>query len=77
MDRLLVLLSSIALAACGSAEAEPAPDPKKLEMFLASLEEEPAPAVEDKVRDADRLLGTVQKIDPERIDPDIARSLLR
>ena len=77
MDRLWLLLSCALLAGCGAAEAEPAPDPEQLEIFLARLEAEPAAGVSDKVREADRLMGTVQKIDPERIDPDIARTLLR
>jgi hypothetical protein len=67
------------LAACGTGEAAPEPDPAHVERLLARLEPEPAaaPALpEEKLAKADRLVGALEKVEPKRIDPSVAETLL-
>jgi PBP1b-binding outer membrane lipoprotein LpoB len=76
--RLLSVLP-LALIAAGCAE-EPAPsaDPAQIERLVASLEADPAlpPGIEKKLQKADRIAGTVARIAPEKIDPDVAVALI-
>lgn len=79
--KLLALLPALplALAAAGCAEEEtPRADPVKIERVLASLEAEQAPpsGLREKLQKADRVAGTVARIAPEKIDPDIAVALI-
>ena len=80
MVRLRALsVVTLALLAAGCADpAPPTADPAQIERLVASLEAEPAlpPGIEKKVQKADRVAGTVARIQPEKIDPDIAVALL-
>jgi hypothetical protein len=60
------------LLAIGCAEKpEPEPDPAKLDALVASLE-----AAEQEAGKADRLIASVEKIPPERIDPKLALAVV-
>lgn len=68
------------LSACGRAEAEPQPDPRHVEQVVRSLEAEaPAPAtkVREKLAKADRIVGAVERTDPERLAGAAERLLAR
>ncbi len=68
-------VSSLVLApllCIGCAEKrEPRPDPAKLEALVASIE-----AAEQEAGKADRLIASVEKIPPERIDPKLALAVV-
>ena len=75
--------SAFALLAAGCADApEPAPrpDPAELERLLAALEEESGtagkPALPDQVADVDRISGTVARVAPERLDPNLVATFI-
>ena len=73
----LAILSAAALGACASEPAEPAPDPAKLELFYASLEAETeAEPLIEKLERPDRVSGTLAKVEPTRLDPDVVEDLL-
>ena len=63
---LLVLLACCASIGCSKAP-EPEPDVAKLEEFLASAE-----AAGKEGGKAERLLTSVGKVAPERVDPNLA-----
>lgn len=75
---------SLPLLAAACSEAPPAAaDPERVEQALAAAGAEAAaaePPAADKARDklekADRLVGTLDKVQPDRVDPDVAASLL-
>ena len=76
----LVLLPLLA-AACASKEPALAPDPAQVERLVASLNsqvEAPVEAVlpEEKLAQADRLVGVIEKVEPKRIDPALAQNIL-
>lgn len=81
MRRLFPALALLPLlAACGRGEAAPEPDPAHVERLLAQLEPAPAaeasPLPEEKLAKADRLVGALEKVEPKRIDPAVAETLL-
>ena len=74
-----LLLAALALPAAGCGEADPPrADPATVERLVASMEAEPElpPALEKKVQKADRVAGSVLKVAPEKIDPDVAAALI-
>ena len=66
------------LAACAEEAPPPRVDPAKLELLVARLEaqNELPPAVAEKVQKADRISGSVLKVVPEKIDPNVAMALI-
>lgn len=77
--------SAILTAAC--AEREPQADPAAVDRLVASFETPPAVAedggnkaastsIEKKVEKADRLADTLVKVEPDRVDPDLAAELI-
>ena len=64
------LLLPLACVACAKRE-EPKPDPVKLQAFLATIE-----APEAAPGKTERLIASVEKIPPERINPRIAVAAL-
>jgi hypothetical protein len=78
----LALAALAALVAGVSDPAPPAPDPAKVERALASLDEQEAaepegPAkFEEKLQKADRIAGTLSRVQPEKIDPNVAVALV-
>jgi outer membrane lipoprotein-sorting protein len=78
----LTLALPLALLAGGCAEtSEPAiaADPAKVEMYLASLESVPAPeanSIEEKIVEADKVAGTLAKVQPEKIDPNLVATII-
>ena len=79
---LLVLVPLLATACAAEPEPQPKPDPAHVERLLASLQppppaaaDLPAPA-EEKLAKVDRLVGTLEKVEPKRIDPGLAENLL-
>lgn len=82
MNKILPsLLAAAALAGC-SAQAAPAPqpDPAKVRDLVASFDKKPvrptSPASSETVRQVDRMVPTLAKVEPARIDPKIAMNLL-
>jgi hypothetical protein len=59
-------------AACAKAP-EPRADPAKVELLMARLDAAPSlPApIGEKVEKADRIAGTVSRLEPKRIDPEV------
>ena len=79
MTRLLFALPLLALpSACADPTPPPAADPVKVERLVASLEKGPAmpPAIEKKLRSADRISGALTKVEPTKIDPNVAVALI-
>ena len=82
--QFLLLTLVLACSACTREEAAPEPDPAALDRLLASLEAEASAAessgvpVEEgeKPAELDRLEGTIQKLDVDRVDPTIAGALI-
>lgn len=69
----------LALLAAGCADpAPPSADPAQVERLMASLEAESElpPGIEKKLQKADRVAGTVSRMAPEKIDPDVAVALI-
>lgn len=82
MKILVALLPALPLAACAEASAAPEPDPAEVERVLARVERQGAapPEIEeaqDKVRKADRLVGTLERTDPDRFTRVAERLLAR
>jgi hypothetical protein len=75
----LPLLASLCLACADGGAAEPQPSPAELEQLLASLEASPPEQEtidpEDRAK-AERLLPTIEKMQPEKINPGVAGALL-
>jgi hypothetical protein len=75
----LPLLASLCLACAGGGTVQPEPSPAELAQLLASLEapppEQQAIDPEDRAR-AERLLPTIEKMQPEKINPGVAGVLL-
>jgi hypothetical protein len=77
-------LAAPALLAAGCADApEPArsPDAAKLDRLVATLESEAAAArtpgeVPEQLAQADRVAGTVTRLSPERIDPNLVATFV-
>lgn len=80
MKSLLPILALPFFAACAE-EPQPQPDPVALEQLVAQMEAEPvaagvaAPKGEEK-DDVDRIANSLQKMDVERVDPDLAEALI-
>ena len=78
----LTLALPLALLAGGCAdtsEPEAAPDPAKVQMYLASVETAPAPeanSIGDKIAEADKVAGTLAKVQPEKIDPNLVATII-
>ena len=81
--RAPLAFSALALLAAGCGRApEPAraPDPADVARLVASLEKEARAAdaarLPDQVLEADRLSGTVARLSPERIDPNLVATVI-
>jgi len=75
----LPLALLLATGACGKAP-EPTADPNQLAIVLAQLEARDSPRelrFQRKIAGADRVSGTLSRVEPERLDPNIAVVLLR
>lgn len=68
-------------------EAGPAPDPAAVERLVETLAAEAAAAnqaaaaagegpLQDKLAEADRVTGAIDRVAPEKIDPDLAAALI-
>ncbi len=66
----LLLLLPLAVAACAE-KPKPQPDPEKLRAFVASMENSGKEAGK-----TERLIASVEKIPPERIDPKLALAVV-
>ena len=79
----MLLLSALAFSACAEKQ-DPKPDPEQVRRLLANLETHPAAATvaalpapaRDKVGRADRMMGSLEKVQPEKIDPAVAAALI-
>jgi hypothetical protein len=91
MIRLLpTLLVPLGISLAGCSEPEPAADPAAVDRLVASFEtpagaasggeeggNETVPgSIEKKVEKADRLADTLVKVEPDRVDPDLAATLI-
>jgi hypothetical protein len=88
MNRRLLFLAFIPTAALTPACSERVPqaDPAAVDRLVASFETAPPAApggdnrlsesVEEKIEKADRLTGTLVKVEPDRVDPDLAAELI-
>jgi hypothetical protein len=76
--RALLLLPIASIVAACADEAPPRADPAEVERLVARLEAQPElpPAIAEKVRKADRVSGSVLKVAPEKIDPNVAVALI-
>jgi hypothetical protein len=73
MINRLPLLIFLPLACIGcTEEPRPQPDPAKLEALVATLEAAGA----EEAGKAERLINSVEKIPPERIDPKVALAVV-
>lgn len=77
---LTLALPLTLLAGCADT-SEPAatPDPAKVEVYLASLDTPPAPeanSIEEKIAEADKVAGTLAKVQPEKIDPNLVATII-
>lgn len=72
------LLAPLCLACAGGGTAEPQPSAADLERLLASLEAPPErEAIDaDGRAKAERLLPTIEKMQPEKINPAVAGAFL-
>lgn len=77
------------LGACAAEAPPPAPDPAQVEQLLTILESQavaaaPAPAAippvpeaaQEKLGKADRLVGSLEKMPSDRLDPSLAEALI-
>jgi hypothetical protein len=80
MPRLAPAIVIACLAAACSGREEQTADPAELKQLLASLERRSdtglSPAAETRLRKADRLAGTISRVEPKRIDPNLAVALI-
>ena len=87
MTRFLLALSLPLAALCaGCSDRAPTADPAAVDRLVASFETPPAtgkgdnaavPAsIKEKVEKADRLTETLVKVEPDRVDPDLAATLI-
>ncbi len=79
------LLLALGTVCAGCSEAPPPVDPAAVEQLIASNEavavaekesRSALPSVEKKLAKADRIAGTVSRLEPKRIDPDLVAVLL-
>ena len=64
----LVLFAAAGLAACAGEAPEPAPDPRQVELLVASLDvKAPPPEVQEKVAKADRIVTAIDRSEPDRL----------
>jgi hypothetical protein len=80
--RLFIALPVLALAACGHQEV-PIADPAEMEQLLVRLEAEQASAADllpakasAKIHQAERLVPPLEKVQVDKIDPQIALSVI-
>jgi hypothetical protein len=74
MIRILLPCTLLSLlAACAEEAPPPRVDPAKLELLVARLEAQKLPPA---VQKADRISGSVLKVAPEKIDPNVAMALI-
>ena len=84
MTKTIPMLLLASLACSCAAKEEPKPDPEQVRRLLASLESHPAAAsvaglpvrARDKIGRADRMMGSLEKVPPEKIDPGVAAALI-
>jgi hypothetical protein len=88
MIRFLLALSlPVATLCAGCSKAAPTADPAAVDRLVASFETPNAAAgagdkkavpasIEKKVEKADRLADTLVKVEPDRVDPDLAATLI-
>jgi hypothetical protein len=78
MVRAFLLLPLASIAAGCADEAPPRADPAQVERLVARLDAQQTlpPALAEKVQKADRISGTVLKVAPEKIDPNVAVALI-
>lgn len=76
--RLLPAFPLVLVVAGCADEMPPRADPVQVERLVARLEARPGlpPAVAEKVEKADRVSGSVLKVAPEKIDPNVAIALI-
>lgn len=79
----VLALAAAALLTAGCADApEPAPRPSaaELDRLVAAKEAEAAavrsPEIPDQIASADRVAGTVARLSPEKIDPNLVANAL-
>ena len=73
------IAASVLLCACGVSQP-PTADPVQLELALAAIKRQEngqSARLHQKVAGADRVAGTVTRVNPGRLDPDVAAALLR
>ena len=63
------LFTAAGLAACAGSEPEPQPDPRQVELLVASLDVQPTPPpeVQEKLGKAERFVTAVDRSDPNRL----------
>ena len=85
MKSLILLLPLPFLISACAEEPRPEPDPVALERLVASMEAEPvtaglgAPeggAEKDEKDEVGRIANSLQKVDVDRVDPDLAEALI-
>jgi hypothetical protein len=87
MIRLLLFLFIPLVLLAGCSKPEPAADPAAVDRLVASFETPDATAaegdnqavpasIEKKAEKADRLTDTLVKVEPDRVDPDLAATLI-
>ena len=80
----LLILASLGCAACAQRD-QPRPAPDQVRQLLAELEARPEaraaadlpPTARDKAAQADRMVGSLEKVQPEKIDPAVAAALIQ
>lgn len=63
------------LGACAEAPA-PAPDPATIDRFIATLEAGKHGSAAEPLAKADRLVGSIEKVQAEKLDTSLAASLI-
>lgn len=80
MKMLLALLPALALAACAEATAapDPEPDPAEVARLVADIERQAALSeAQEKVRKAEPLVTTIERVEPDRLAGVAERLLAR
>jgi hypothetical protein len=77
--RSALLLIALLAAGCAREDA-PAPQPVEVERLLVRLnvaQDQPLPAkARDKIYRAERLVAPLEKVQPDKIDPNLAAALI-